>query len=76
MRETQIVDELKKHPEQSYAELDLVKILYKGTPESLWMAAAINVNHHLRKLTKEQAVEEIHKGDEIVWKWKNPSSQL
>ncbi|XP_012276030.1 endoribonuclease LACTB2 [Orussus abietinus] len=37
-------------------EMDIVKCIYKETPEYLWQAAASNVNHHLQKLLKEHKV--------------------
>lgn len=36
--------------------MDIVKIVYHATPESLWRAAAINVVHHLEKLKKDGKV--------------------
>lgn len=55
-REAQIMAVFKKHPSDKFSELDLVKIIYKDTPESLWMAAANNVNHHLCKLETEKKI--------------------
>lgn len=52
-RESQIMAVFKQHPDDKFCEMDLVKQIYKSTPESLWPAAAINVNHHLQKLTME-----------------------
>ncbi|XP_012530257.1 endoribonuclease LACTB2 [Monomorium pharaonis] len=37
-------------------EMDIVKIMYKDTPEKLWLVAAYTVGHHLRKLQKEGKV--------------------
>lgn len=37
--------------------MDIVKVVYKGTPERLFPAAAFNVKHHLVKLLKENKVQ-------------------
>lgn len=55
-REEQILDVLKKNKEKKFNEMDLVKIIYTETPEHLWPAAAYNVSHHLKKLTKENKI--------------------
>ncbi|XP_055548572.1 beta-lactamase-like protein 2 homolog [Wyeomyia smithii] len=52
-REAQIMAVFKKHPNDEFTEMDLVKRIYTDTPEQLWPAAAINVNHHLQKLATE-----------------------
>ncbi|XP_053690575.1 beta-lactamase-like protein 2 homolog [Sabethes cyaneus] len=55
-RERQILAVFKQHPNEKFTELDLVKQIYKDTPESLWPAAAMNVNHHLSKLVTEKKI--------------------
>lgn len=45
-----------QHPSDSFDEMDLVKLIYKDTPENLWLAAAYNVGHHLRKLQTERKI--------------------
>ncbi|KAJ9585142.1 hypothetical protein L9F63_003061, partial [Diploptera punctata] len=54
-REQQILDVLKKEG-RKMTEMDLVKIIYIETPEHLYGAAALNVNHHLTKLLKENKI--------------------
>lgn len=56
--------------------MDIVKIIYKETPKALWMAAALNVNHHLRKLKKEHKAIEIVENSSTVWMYGNVESSL
>ncbi|KAK5646322.1 hypothetical protein RI129_004786 [Pyrocoelia pectoralis] len=58
-RERQIIITLKENPCQIFTEMDLVRLIYRDTPEKLWKAAAFNVNHHLIKLLKEKRVKQI-----------------
>ncbi|XP_023337448.1 beta-lactamase-like protein 2 homolog [Eurytemora carolleeae] len=55
-RENQILAALSSQP-QPQTPGQLVKIIYKDTPEHLHLAAENNVNHHLSKLLKENKVE-------------------
>ncbi|XP_067007624.1 beta-lactamase-like protein 2 homolog isoform X2 [Anabrus simplex] len=55
-REKQILEVLYGDPQKSFSEMDIVKIIYKDTHESLYAAAAYNVSHHLSKLQKENKV--------------------
>lgn len=55
MRESQIKEVLSER-NNLLTEMEIVKILYKDTPESLYLAAAKNVNQHLLKLEKEGTV--------------------
>uniref|UniRef100_A0A182PD74 Lactamase_B domain-containing protein n=1 Tax=Anopheles epiroticus TaxID=199890 RepID=A0A182PD74_9DIPT len=52
-REKQIFAVFEANPDKQYSEMDIVRTVYKETPEQLWAAAAYNVNHHLKKLTTE-----------------------
>ncbi|XP_055628813.1 beta-lactamase-like protein 2 homolog [Toxorhynchites rutilus septentrionalis] len=69
-REAQILAVLQSNPNVEFKEMDIVKVIYKNTPENLWMAAAYNVNHHLRKLTIERKI--IHEHD--AWKYVHSAS--
>ncbi|XP_058468208.1 beta-lactamase-like protein 2 homolog [Malaya genurostris] len=71
-REAQIMTVFKQQPNLRFSEMDLVKIIYKDTPKNLWVAAAINVNHHLRKLTIEKKI--IQEGD--FWMFINKAASL
>lgn len=68
-REKQILEVLKQHQDKALNEMDLVKIIYKDTPEHLWPAAAYNVSHHLKKLTKEHKVNCVTVDDENRWQY-------
>lgn len=61
-REAQILAVFEQHPNDTFDEMQLVKIIYKDTPEQLWLAAAYNVKHHLNKLVKEKKVVEASGG--------------
>uniref|UniRef100_A0A023EPT1 Beta-lactamase-like protein 2 homolog n=1 Tax=Aedes albopictus TaxID=7160 RepID=A0A023EPT1_AEDAL len=63
-RETQIMAVFQQQPTSMFDEMDLVREIYKDTPEHLWKAAAYNVSHHLQKLHKEKRIS--HDGD----RWK------
>lgn len=70
-REQQILEVLKKEG-RKMSEMDLVKIIYTETPKKLYGAAALNVNHHLAKLLKENKVIQSDK----KWQFKNLESNL
>lgn len=65
--------ELRSNLNEFYSEMDLVEIIYVETLQELWAAAAINVNHHLKKLTKEDILEEHVSHGKAVWKIKSIS---
>ncbi|XP_019563206.3 beta-lactamase-like protein 2 homolog [Aedes albopictus] len=55
-REAQIMAVFQQQPTTLFDEMDLVREIYKDTPEHLWKAAAYNVSHHLQKLHKEKRI--------------------
>ncbi|XP_065075622.1 beta-lactamase-like protein 2 homolog [Ochlerotatus camptorhynchus] len=69
-REAQIMSVFEKQPSATFDEMDIVKQIYKDTPEHLWKAAAYNVNHHLQKLLVEKKITE----DGTRWKLKPQAS--
>lgn len=71
-RESQILDVLKQSPDAAFSEMDIVEKIYVDTPKELHLAAAYNVNHHLKKLTKEGKADVIHDNDgSSKWKVRN-----
>ncbi|XP_013107482.1 beta-lactamase-like protein 2 homolog isoform X2 [Stomoxys calcitrans] len=56
-REQQILSCFAERKQQKMQAMDVVKVVYKETPEQLWPAAAYNVSHHLTKLHKEGKLE-------------------
>lgn len=55
-REQQILEALSNNRKQFFGENDLVNIIYVDLDENLVKAAENNVNHHLKKLLKENKV--------------------
>merc|ERR1719479_380157 len=55
-REAQILAALGEHTASKLTPMEIVKIVYRDTPENLHDAAAGNVSHHLNKLVKEGKV--------------------
>ncbi|XP_050362213.1 beta-lactamase-like protein 2 homolog [Nymphalis io] len=75
-REEQILDVMKKNVETKFNEMDLVKVIYVETPEHLWSAAAYNVSHHLKKLTKENKITCFNTDGENKWQFTGSRSNL
>uniref|UniRef100_A0A182W1A4 Lactamase_B domain-containing protein n=1 Tax=Anopheles minimus TaxID=112268 RepID=A0A182W1A4_9DIPT len=74
-REKQIFAVFEENPDKQYNEMDIVRTVYKETPEQLWAAAAYNVNHHLKKLTVEgKLLECVDSEGGNSWKYVKPAS--
>ena len=63
-REQQILNCLQSTEGTGLSSMDIVKSVYKQTPENLWKAAQVNVVHHLEKLKMEKKVAQ----EDGVWK--------
>ncbi|EDV95316.1 beta-lactamase-like protein 2 homolog isoform X2 [Drosophila grimshawi] len=74
-REQQIMQFFMQRPGQRYQAIDVVRVVYKETPEHLWPAAAYNVGHHLSKLFKERKLLLTEQDDEKYYVYQ-PSSAL
>ncbi|KAH8396096.1 hypothetical protein KR222_003318 [Zaprionus bogoriensis] len=62
-REQQILQYFVERPCQPWQAMDVVRVVYKETPEQLWPAAAYNVEHHLSKLHKEGKLQLVKASD-------------
>ncbi|XP_030567920.1 beta-lactamase-like protein 2 homolog isoform X1 [Drosophila novamexicana] len=74
-REQQILQFFSQRPGQRLQPMDVVKVVYKETPEQLWPAAAYNVEHHLSKLTKEHKLRSSEQNEEKFYEYQ-PNSAL
>ncbi|XP_053951359.1 beta-lactamase-like protein 2 homolog [Anastrepha ludens] len=73
-REEQIIDFFNRHPNKPLQAMDVVRDVYKETPEQLWSAAAYNVGHHLEKLQREGKLKLITRSDEKYYEYQKSSA--
>lgn len=76
-REDDILKVFRASPTQSFSAMDIVKTVYKETPENLWPAAAHNVTLVLKKLDDDRKIVLVKDGDDgPVWRLNEEAARL
>ncbi|KAL5274195.1 LACTB2 family protein [Megaselia abdita] len=76
-REEDILKVFRMFPEKMFSAMDIVKEVYKETPENLWLAAAHNVTLVLKKLGNDKKIVFVKDEDDgPAWRLNGEGSRL